>query len=319
MKIGLVANIFISEDWEECCKITNEAGLEVIEVATGGFDGKAVCNPGFLLKSKDDLDEFLKVPKKYNLEISAFGCKGNPLHPDKRKSEEFITDILQTIELAKKTGINTIIVFAGTPGAGEDARYPNWISDYYPVELGEAVKWQWEKKIIPFWKDMVKKINNTNIRFAFELHMGDAIYNPESFLKLRKEIDSGKITCNMDPSHLFPQGIDIELCIRRLGDTISYFHVKDCKIEKPIADFTGVIECKDYNDSRNRSWNYRTLGYGHSKDTWKNIISALKIIGYDGVLSIEYEDALISPEEGLDKSVRFLKDIIIYKKSGKKF
>ncbi len=319
MKIGLVANIFISEDWEECCKIAGEQGLEAIEVATGGFDGKAMCDPSILLKDKVNINDFLKAPKKYNLEISAFNCKGNPLHPDKKQGDSFTTEILESIELAKKTGINTIGVFAGTPGAGKDAKYPNWISDFFPVELGKAVKWQWEKKIIPFWKDMVKRINNTNINFAFEMHFGDSVYNPETLLKLREGVNSEKITCNMDPSHLFPMGIDIELCIRQLGSIITGFHVKDCKIEKTIADFTGTLDTRDYNDAKNRSWNYRALGYGHSMIFWKNIISALKMVGYDGVLNIEYEDALISPQEGLDKSIRFLKDIIIYKESEIKF
>ena len=161
MKIGLVADCFKAKSWEETCKAANKAGIEAIEPSTGGFDGTSHCNPRILLKDEVYLNKFFKIPEKYNLEVSAFGCKGNPLHPDNEKSKTYITDILESVDLAKKTGVNTIIVFAGTPGAGEGARYPNWIVNAFPFELGEAVKWQWEKKIIPFWKDMVKKIINT--------------------------------------------------------------------------------------------------------------------------------------------------------------
>ena len=325
MKVGLVANNSISNDWEESCKIANSEGIEAIEFAAGGFDTKrlfeknVVCTAENLLKDKNILKRFLKIPERYNLEISALASKGNPLHPDKKQSEVFTNDILGTIELAKAIGVNTVIVFAGTPGAGEDAKYPNWIANTFPKELGRAAKWQWEKKIIPFWKKMVEKIKNTDINFAFELHKGDSVYNPELFLKLREAVDSEKITCNLDPSHLFPQGIDIETCIRRLGKSISYFHAKDCKIEKTISDFRGMLEWKAFGDVGNRAWNYRAMGYGHSESVWKGIISALRLTGYNGVLSIEHGDALMSKREGLRKSVKFLRDVMIQEDSEIKF
>ena len=238
---------------------------------------------------------------------------------NKKISEKDTADIVNSIELAKKIGVKTIIVFAGTPGAGEDAVYPNWIVNRFPFDMGDAVLWQWEEKIVPFWKNMVEKIKKTDINFAFEIHWSDSVYNPENFLKLRQEVGSEKIACNLDPSHLFPQGIDIETCIRHLGDAIVHVHAKDCKIEKPIADFRGILDWKDFGDVVNRAWNYRTIGYGHSFEFWNNFVSTLKMVGYDGVLSIEHEDPLMSEEEGLEKAIIFLKKVILYQEVGRRW
>ena len=77
-----------------------------------------------------------------------------------------------------------------------------------------------------------------------------------------------------------------------------------------------MLDTKPYGDILHRSWVFRTIGYGHGKETWNSIISMLKAVGYDGAISIEHEDGLMSPEEGLEKAIAFLKDVLIYKKAG---
>ena len=78
----------------------------------------------------------------------------------------------------------------------------------------------------------------------------------------------------------------------------------------------GVLDTKNYGDILERSWVFRTVGYGHSKQVWNDIISTLKAVGYDGSISIEHEDALMSPEEGLEKAIEFLKEVLITKQAG---
>ena len=73
---------------------------------------------------------------------------------------------------------------------------------------------------------------------------------------------------------------------------------------------------ENYGDILERSWVFRTVGYGHSKQVWNDIISTLKAVDYDGSISIEHEDALMSPEEGLEKAIEFLKEVLITKKAG---
>jgi sugar phosphate isomerase/epimerase len=77
-----------------------------------------------------------------------------------------------------------------------------------------------------------------------------------------------------------------------------------------------VLDTKNYGDILNRAWVFRTVGYGHGKDVWNNIISTLKTVDYDGAISIEHEDGLMSSKEGLEKAITFLKEVIIYEKAG---
>ena len=53
------------------------------------------------------------------------------------------------------------------------------------------------------------------------------------------------------------------------------------------------------------------MGYGHDESVWRDLISTLRMCGYDGVLSIEHEDSLMTADEGFLKAVRFLKDVLI--------
>jgi len=69
-------------------------------------------------------------------------------------------------------------------------------------------------------------------------------------------------------------------------------------------------------DEINRSWIFRTVGYGHGEDFWRNFVSELRLVGYDGVISIEHEDSLMSVDEGFKKAVAFLKDIVLTEKAG---
>jgi sugar phosphate isomerase/epimerase len=78
-----------------------------------------------------------------------------------------------------------------------------------------------------------------------------------------------------------------------------------------------VLDTKPYTDERNRGWIFRTCGYGHGAEWWKEFVSTLRMFGYDDVLSIEHEDSLLSAEEGLRKAVSFLADVVISETPGK--
>jgi sugar phosphate isomerase/epimerase len=77
-----------------------------------------------------------------------------------------------------------------------------------------------------------------------------------------------------------------------------------------------VLDTKNYTDERHRAWIFRTCGYGHGAEWWKEFISTLRMFGYDYVLSIEHEDSLMSPEEGLSKAATFLNGIVIREQPG---
>ena len=78
----------------------------------------------------------------------------------------------------------------------------------------------------------------------------------------------------------------------------------------------GVLDSKRLDQLEPRSWLFRTIGYGHDRAVWCDIISELRKTGYNGAVSIEHEDALMSPKEGLCKAISFLKDVIIEESPG---
>ena len=89
---------------------------------------------------------------------------------------------------------------------------------------------------------------------------------------------------------------------------------------KNVRDYEGPDlkdRVKKYTDEIHRSWIFRTVGYGHPRHFWCDFISTLRMTGYDGVLSMEHEDSLMTPREGLEKGVRFLQSIVLEEAKGK--
>jgi sugar phosphate isomerase/epimerase len=316
MKLGLFTALFLDQTLERALDIAKEFGLQAVEIGAGNFATLQHCNPEKLLKDDEGRKTLVKEVEKRGLVISALNSSGNPLHPDPEFSRTSIFELENAMELAGRIGVKVVISFAGCPGADDNSRVPNWVTCPWPPYYAETIKWQWEKKIVPFWAVMAKKAKKNGVRVAFEMHPGDSVYNPEMLLMLREKVGMEEISCNLDPSHLFWQGIDPAVAIRRLGDAIVHVHAKDCSVEPTVAAFRGVLDWKHYGDLLNRAWIFRTVGYGHNQGVWNAFFSALRTVGYDGVISIEHEDALMSKEEGLRKAVDFLKKSIIFQKAG---
>lgn len=173
--------------------------------------------------------------------------------------------------------------------------------------------------LIPYWAEAAKFALDHKVRhIAFEMHPGFCVYNPETLLKLRKAVSEvageavGRVLgANFDPSHLIWQGMDPVAAIRELAGCIYHVHAKDTKIDTYNTAKNGVLDTKHYSDEIHRAWVFRTVGYGNGESYWRDLVSNLRLCGYDRVLSIEHEDSVMTIDEGLKKAVTFLKDIII--------
>lgn len=315
MKIGVFTAVFGDKDLEVVLDNVKALGLEAIEIGAGNFAGKKLCDPEVLLKDSDKLEKFLKTIKSRNLSISALNCSGNTLHPDKDYAESNIHDLKQAVELAGRIGIPVVNTFGGCPGADDSSKVPNWITCPWPPYYAEAIKWQWDTKLLPFWDEMAKFAKKHQVKFGFEMHPGDMIYNPELLLMLREKVGMEEISCNYDPSHLFWQGIDPIVAIKKLGGAIVHVHAKDTRVDDDVVKYRGVLDWKHYTEILDRAWSFRTVGFGHGLEFWNNFVSMLKSVGYDYVISIEHEDPLMSPDEGLSKAISLLKQAVIFKKS----
>jgi sugar phosphate isomerase/epimerase len=100
--------------------------------------------------------------------------------------------------------------------------------------------------------------------------------------------------------------------IRALGESIFHVHAKDCALNSQNIARNGVLDAKSYRQMADRSWIFRSVGWGHNEIVWKQIVSALRLAGYDYVISIEHEDALASVDEGLESAAAFLSKIVLH-------
>jgi len=318
MKIGVFTVAFGGMPFEQALDYVAGVGVQAVEIGTGNYPGNSHCDTDKLLGSEDERRTFLKAVESRGLVISALSCHGNPLHPNKEYARENHEVHRKTVELAQKLGVERVVNFSGCPGDSPNAKYPNWVTCPWPPDYSEIIKWQWESVVIPYWKEEAKFAKQRGIKICFEMHPGFVVYNPETLLRLRNACGDA-LGCNFDPSHLFWQGIDATAAIRMLGDAIYHVHGKDCRIYDWNCKVNGVLDTKSYTDEIHRSWIFRTIGYGHDADVWKDMLSMLRMIGYDWVISIEHEDSLMSQNEGFEKAVAFLKDAVISQKPGEAF
>jgi sugar phosphate isomerase/epimerase len=318
MKIGVFTVLLADKPFEAALDYLVDLGVEAIELGTGAYPGNAHCDPAALLRSSQKLQQFRTAIRRRGLVISALSCHGNPLHPQPKIARAHHDAFVRTVELARELEVPTVITFSGCPGGDPRATQPNWIVSPWPPEFSEMLEWQWKEKVKPYWKETARLCRSGGVRVAIEMHPNFVAYNPETMMRLR-QIDQRTIGCNFDPSHMFWQGVDVVTAIRTLGDAIFHVHAKDCRIDRANVMRNGVLDAKKYTRELERSWIFRTVGYGNDPIVWKDIVSNLRLVGYDHVLSIEHEDSVMSGAEGLKKAVDFLKGVVIADPAGKAY
>ena len=319
MVLGVFSILFNNLSLEEVLKKCVNLGISHIEIGCGGYSKSNHMDVDRVICDQQYLCDFKALLDKYEITISALGAQGNPVHPNKNKATAYHIDYEKALIAAKRLNVDTVLLLSGCPGGSPADVTPNWITCPWPEDYSEAYDYQWNEVLIPYWQKAIKLAEEHGVeRLAIEPHPGFCVYNPQTLLRLRNETGN-RIGVNFDPSHLFWQGIDPLAAIDALSDCIYHVHAKDSYINEQIVQKDGVLDPKPYQKFNSRSWNFRTVGYGHSSKVWKDIISRLAMAGYEGVISIEHEDALMSNEEGLGKAAALLRDIIINEQTGPKW
>nr|WP_241254651.1 sugar phosphate isomerase/epimerase [Brevibacillus sp. SYP-B805] len=310
--MGIFTVLFSDRSLEEALDVIKSHGLETVEIGVGGYPGKKHADAAALLADEANLRAFRSMIEVRGLEISALSCHGNPLHPNQEIAAQFHQDFVNAVILAEKLGVETVIGFSGCPGESEASRNPVWVTCAWPPEHQEVLEWQWQEKVIPYWRSMSAFMKEHGVRAAIEPHPGFVVYNTETALRLRREAGDN-IGVNVDPSHLYWQQMDPFACIKELAKAgaLYHFHAKDTWFDRHNMARNGVLDTKSYRDGLKRSWIFRTVGYGHGEEEWRNIISTLQLVGYQGAVSIEHEDCLMSVEEGFAKAVALLQGLMI--------
>lgn len=318
MKIGVFTASFQDLPFEKALDKVVAAGVSAVEIGAGGYPGSQHCLVEDLLASESKRRDYMDAITSRGLILSALSVHNNPLHPDRETADTADTVLRNAIRLAQQLEVPVVNGFSGLPAGAAGDSAPNWVTCPWPPHFLQMLDYQWNEVAIPYWKDAGKFAVDHGIKIAFEMHPGMLVYNVETMLKIREAVGT-VVGCNFDPSHLFWNGVNAVAAIRKLDDAIYHVHGKDCFVDELNISINGCNDNKPYDQIADRAWTFRSIGYGHDASTWKNIISALRLIGYDYVISIEHEDALMSTAEGLGKGVAMLKDVTIFEEPGEMF
>ena len=314
MNLGVFTPLFSRMPLADVLTYLKGLDIHCVELGTGNYPGDAHCKLS-MLDNPGELSVFRKTIEDSGATVSALSCHGNALHPDSNRARAAREIADKTILLAERLGVETVVEFSGCPGSSSSSTQPNWVTCPWPPEYRDILEWQWNEAITPYWIRHAQFAADHGVRIAIEMHPGFVVYSPETLLRLRS-ITGPTVGCNYDPSHMFWQNIDPIAAIRILDDSIFHVHAKDTQLYSANLPRTGVLDTKPYTDERNRGWVFRTCGYGHGAAWWKEFVSTLRLCGYDHVLSIEHEDSLMTPDEGLRKAAEFLHEVVIREKPG---
>ena len=310
MKIGIYTNAFKEETLASALKKIREHNIRMVELGCGEESGFAHCNPEELLGNPEKFEEFKELLEDNGVEISALSCHGNPLSPNREIREFSISSMKNAVLLAEKLGLQNINCFSGCPGDCEESALMNWITVSWPLDYAEAYRWQWEQRVLPFWKEFTVFAREHGVsKIGLELHPGQCCFNPKTLKRLR-DACGPEIGVNLDFSHLLWQRMDPVLVIRELKGMIYHMHAKDIAFDEWNVGENGLITTEYFDEPRKRSWNFRTVGYGHGQEFWKNIFAELRKAGYDYVYSIEMECEVLAIPDALPKAVRFLEQCL---------
>jgi sugar phosphate isomerase/epimerase len=245
--------------------------------------------------------------ERRGLRIAALNCSAWPLHPV--DGERHVGLIRSTIRLAAELGVRKLVTMSGSPGDGPGGSAVNFVWYPWPVDSMALLERQWDTAI-ELWRDLGAEAGAAGIeRLAFELHPLHLVYNVPTFQRMRDAVGP-IIGVNLDPSHLFWQGMDPLAVIRALGPAVAHVHLKDTEVSPGQVALAGVLDQRPFDDPAQRAWLFRTVGAIHGAEFWTAFVAALREVGYDDVLAIENEDASLPPEASVEAAARFMTPIL---------
>lgn len=312
MKLGLFTDGLPNMTLDEVLDAAVDMGIQVLEIATGGYSCAPHLDMAKLLASEEERKIFLDKIESRGLELYALNCSANAIGPGERWASH-APDVMNTFRLAKLLGVKHIVGQSGLPAGAPGETTLNWVTHTYPPEMMDVLKYQWEVTI-KFWKEAAALATDCGVEtIALENHPMNMVFSVDTLRHLRSEVGD-IIGLNLDPSHLFFMGGDPMIIAKELASHGEIYHVhgKDARIN---ADIKGMncYELGPYNGiARNRAWNYVAVGYGHDHLWWKEFFATLAQYDYHGPVSIEVEDPLMPNNlVAIQKSAAFLKETML--------
>jgi sugar phosphate isomerase/epimerase len=159
------------------------------------------------------------------------------------------------------------------------------------------------------WGEILDVFAAEGVRFAHEPHPNEYVYNVETALR-SVELMGGRKEWgfNLDPANIILQAIDPVIFVQELGDHIFHVHAKDGEIVEHNVRRSGIQPTGKWNRI-DRGFRFRIPGWGDVP--WKRLLTELRLVNYDYVISYEHEDVVMSREDGMEKTIAYLRPLII--------
>jgi sugar phosphate isomerase/epimerase len=317
MKLGAYTAVLHDKPLPEALAILRDMGLESAEINSGGFLPAPHLPIADIRGSAGAREEYLGQFTEAGMTLTALNCNGNPLHPDPEVRDKHGQDVRDAIELAALLGVKRVVTMSGLPGSEAGAQLPAWTVLPWESAYLDTRDYQWNDVALPYWRDIQARAADADVKVCIEMLQHNIVYNPPTMLRLAEQINATHVGAEMDPSHLFWQGIDPVKAIGALGDLVYNAAAKDTRINEAAAvngmlddrftrvrpDEPGAVGLGGrYTMSRwpeNSSWDFVAVGRGHDVDFWAEFLSALEKVDPDMAVNIEHEDQELDQLEGL--------------------
>jgi sugar phosphate isomerase/epimerase len=309
VEIGLMSASLLDRPWEAALDAVTRQGVRCVEACGGGHIPTRHLDPVALAGDREALARFRASLEDRELRLIALACHGNPLHPDEARASADHDTLVAMCRIAPELGVGHVNLLAGLPAGGPHDTTPNWTVNSVFPGLDDLYRWQWEERVLPYWREAGALAADAGVVLCVEPHPADVVYNLATYMRLRAEVGPS-IGMNFDPSHLWWQGIDPLAVIEAAGAEIHTCHVKDLQLHPARVARDGVLSSAAYERWDERPWTFSTPGYGHSELFWGQLVIALRRAGYDGALSIECEDPFQTPDDTFAASVALLRRVL---------
>ncbi|RRQ28650.1 sugar phosphate isomerase/epimerase [Rhodococcus sp. Eu-32] len=320
MKLGVYNAILHDKTLPDAIATVASLGLEGIEINSGGFLPPNHLPVDDLLAGKISPEEYLKNFEGTGVSIAGLNCNGNPLHPDPEVGPEDAEDLRKSIKVAGLLGIDRVVTMSGLPAAHEGGTWPAWHVNTWDSGYLDSQDYQWDQVAVPFWKEIDALARENGVKVAIEMHPQNLVFNPPTMKRLAEKGGLTNVGAEMDPSHLFWQGIDPVKAIEWLGPLVFHAAAKDTRIN-PNCEIYGVLDDRftripaDQNPTglggrhvvnkwpEDSAWDFVAVGEGHDVEFWTRFLRALNAVDPNMAVNIEHEDTAYGPLEGLQIAV----------------
>ena len=197
-------------------RILRELGLTSAEINAGGFIPAPHLPVDDLLSSGGAREAYLGRSSQAGITLTGLNVNGNPLHPDPEVGPKHAEDLRQAIELAGLLGVRRVVTMSGLP-APHRAAGP-WVVNPWDSQYLDVLDYQWQRGRHPVLEGHRRAGRGTpTSRSCIEMHPQNLVFNPGTLERLATEISATHVGAEMDPSHLFWQGIDPVAAIEAPG------------------------------------------------------------------------------------------------------